>query len=146
MIRLLGKGAMHTDGSATGSSLRMFTQRGYQDLPFSFLSWPGIYTGNGTQRSCICLNVKATINILWYYGMNVTGVLDFVPYMPCASPYIRKPTGCLVRLCISLSTQGLPIALPFFSLPILHGHSSIVSYGEGGVVSVPCKHQQEQQN
>jgi len=35
------------------------------DLPVSLQSWPGIYsyTGNDTQRSCICLKIEATVNI-----------------------------------------------------------------------------------
>ena len=31
--------------------------------PVSFPSWPGIYTGNDAQRSCICLKFEATVNI-----------------------------------------------------------------------------------
>ena len=66
-----------------------------QDLPVSFPSWPGIYTGNDTQRSCICLNIEATVNIRsWSCGMfprcaiNVTGVLLLE---------ITKPPICILH-------------------------------------------------
>ena len=39
----------------------MFKQM--QDLPLSFPSWPGIYTGNDTQSTCICLNIEAPVKI-----------------------------------------------------------------------------------
>jgi len=58
---------------------RVFTQAtasaltGVWTCNVSFLFWPGIYTGNHTQRSCVfkhVLVIAAPVNILWYNGYN----------------------------------------------------------------------------